>query len=352
MQNNSKISVCIAYHNMGDLISDLIDSIVAQTYKNWEIIICDNNSTKEEQKKLDEIIKKYKCDIKLIRTGNIGTYSARWQCYKKITGDIIVTPDSDDYYVDSEFFTFLAKTFENPEIDIIRYNYTRNPDANTPFIVTPDEFINASPKEGIDLLKKIIFEEHVFNSLTIHSFRKSLLDKIDVDPDMYMRYFEDDYMFLDLLDAASGIKFSNNVYYNYRINSDSISSTMHQDDRFKEDFERHEKQHSKYAKKWGFDSYDEEANYNFIYKVILLPVVLLTNTNKSFKELKESLKEYYEKYELEINNHSLDDKFFKPYERFLAKLFFKKRFTAIALYIKGFIFVDKVKCRIESILKR
>ena len=49
MQNNQKISVCIAYHNMGDLISDLIDSIVAQTYKSSvkKVYFCSENSVKK-----------------------------------------------------------------------------------------------------------------------------------------------------------------------------------------------------------------------------------------------------------------------------------------------------------------
>ena len=72
----SKISIIIPVYNKEDYLSECIDSIINQSYKNLEIIIIDDGSTDRSV----EIIKRYESldrRIKFFKQENLGVSSAR-----------------------------------------------------------------------------------------------------------------------------------------------------------------------------------------------------------------------------------------------------------------------------------
>ena len=69
VQNNisQKISVIMGIYNCGSTLSEAIESIIAQTYTNWELIMCDDGSSDNTYEVAEEYAKKYPQKIKLIR---------------------------------------------------------------------------------------------------------------------------------------------------------------------------------------------------------------------------------------------------------------------------------------------
>ena len=53
-----KISVLMSVYNCENTVKKSVDSIIAQTYKDWEFIICDDGSVDDTYKLLQEIAKK------------------------------------------------------------------------------------------------------------------------------------------------------------------------------------------------------------------------------------------------------------------------------------------------------
>ena len=45
MNNDKKISIIIGIYNCADTLDEAIQSIISQTYTNWQIIMCDDGST-------------------------------------------------------------------------------------------------------------------------------------------------------------------------------------------------------------------------------------------------------------------------------------------------------------------
>ena len=92
-----KISIIMSIFNAGKTIQFTIDSLLAQSWKNIEIVIVDDNSTDNTC----EIIEPYlELDprIKLIRqTTNKGCYAARNLALPRISGDLVMTHDGDDW---------------------------------------------------------------------------------------------------------------------------------------------------------------------------------------------------------------------------------------------------------------
>ena len=96
MNNHPLISVIIPVYNVEKYLNKCIDSILAQTYKNIEIIIIDDGSTDNCGKICDEYALSDN-RIKVIHKSNSGVSAARNDGIEISSGDYIVFVDSDDY---------------------------------------------------------------------------------------------------------------------------------------------------------------------------------------------------------------------------------------------------------------
>ncbi len=92
-----KVSVIIPTYNYGEFIGDAIDSVLNQTYKDYEIIIVDDGSTDNTIEILEEY--RDKADIRYFYQENKGPAAARNLGVKKSTGKYISFLDADDVYV-------------------------------------------------------------------------------------------------------------------------------------------------------------------------------------------------------------------------------------------------------------
>ncbi|MCI8673746.1 MAG: glycosyltransferase family 2 protein [Lachnospiraceae bacterium] len=98
-----KFSILIPAYNASDVISDTLDSVRGQTYKNFEVIIVDDGSKDETKKVINEYKKQYpEMDIKYFWQENGGASSARYRCGKEASGDYIAFLDADDFWYDKK----------------------------------------------------------------------------------------------------------------------------------------------------------------------------------------------------------------------------------------------------------
>lgn len=89
------ISVVIPTYNRAHYVCEAIDSVLAQTYKNIEIIAVDDGSTDNTK----DIIQQYSSRIKYIYQNNAGPSAARNNGIKQSNGDLIAFLDSDDIWL-------------------------------------------------------------------------------------------------------------------------------------------------------------------------------------------------------------------------------------------------------------
>lgn len=98
---NELISIIIPVYNVQDYIRRCLDSILAQTYDNLEILLIDDGSTDKSGTIADE----YSClddRIKVFHKKNTGLSAARNYGIQRAKGEYIAFIDSDDYV--SEYF--------------------------------------------------------------------------------------------------------------------------------------------------------------------------------------------------------------------------------------------------------
>ena len=96
MKNINKISIIVPVYNAKSYLSRCIDSILNQTYQDFELILVDDGSTDCS----GEICDKYASNdirIRVFHKPNGGVSSARNLGLSKINGNYVIFVDSDDF---------------------------------------------------------------------------------------------------------------------------------------------------------------------------------------------------------------------------------------------------------------
>lgn len=93
------ISIIMSTHNRGRKIRKSVESILNQTYKNIELIVCDDFSTDNTYDVLKEISSSDKRLIVFKNKKNLGLQKSLNECIKLCHGEYIARMDDDDYSV-------------------------------------------------------------------------------------------------------------------------------------------------------------------------------------------------------------------------------------------------------------
>ena len=97
-------SVIIPVYNRANTICDAINSVLAQSYSNYEIILVDDGSTDN----LKEVIFQYGDNITYVYQNNSGASAARNNGIRRANGEFIAFLDSDDAWLPSKLEKQLA----------------------------------------------------------------------------------------------------------------------------------------------------------------------------------------------------------------------------------------------------
>lgn len=112
-----RISIGVPFHNVEEYLPQCLDSILRQTFTDFEVIMVDDGSTDGSF----EICQKYAAKdsrFKLIHQENGGVAKARNNCLRHMTGDFIAWVDSDDW-IEDDYFERLIRTQERTGADMV-----------------------------------------------------------------------------------------------------------------------------------------------------------------------------------------------------------------------------------------
>lgn len=123
--NNSLVSVIIPTYNRTDYVEEAILSAINQTYKNTEIIVCDDNAQKPEvRKSIVDICSRYPMVRLILNKENLGGSLNRNEGIKAAKGELISFLDDDDVYLPTriEKVVDVYMQHKNEKIGIIYTN--------------------------------------------------------------------------------------------------------------------------------------------------------------------------------------------------------------------------------------
>ncbi len=129
MNNNSSkklekplVSIIIPFYNREDFLSDAIDSVLSQTYENWELMLIDDGSKDKSFEIAKNYSEKHPRKIKVLtheNGQNRGASASRNLGIKNSKGGFITFLDSDDIYFPDTIEKEVTAFAENPDAEAV-----------------------------------------------------------------------------------------------------------------------------------------------------------------------------------------------------------------------------------------
>lgn len=160
---NDKISVIMATYNCEKTVEKAIDSILAQTYENWVMIICDDGSADGTLEILRRYEREYPGKFVIIQNEENKKlpYSLN-HCLQYVQTDLVARMDGDDWSTPDRFEKQVAFLKEHPEYDLVGTGVT----------VFDGEKKIASIVKSLEPNRETIIRQNAFSHATIMTYKR------------------------------------------------------------------------------------------------------------------------------------------------------------------------------------
>lgn len=213
-----KISVIIPVYNVEKYLNKCVDSVVAQTYQNLQIILVDDGST-DGSSKICDAYAEADSRITVVHKQNGGLSSARNEGMKIADGDYVTFLDSDDY-VSPTAYEELYKLIENSTSDTIACTCFRRVDEAGNVMERKDPHSTPGVTSGIGYLRELLL--HIGDvSVCTKLFPRKLLEDRHFDEN---RLNEDLLFMTGFISSFQTIAYTGTVGYYYLVRNNSTSS--------------------------------------------------------------------------------------------------------------------------------
>lgn len=208
-----KVSIIVPVYNVEKLIGECIESIIQQTYKDFELILVVDGSP-DNSLNICQSYAEIDSRIRVINKENGGVSSARNLGLNCAIGDWIVFVDSDDWVTPLYLEVF---DFENSNgFDLIMSGVTlMNHKTGTE---TKSISFEQSQFDSFEFKEKFLSNNILMNGFPIaKAYKKILIDKYRIRFNQQISFHEDHIFVFDYLLVCHSIKLCDKQTYRYRI---------------------------------------------------------------------------------------------------------------------------------------
>ena len=324
-----RISIIIPVYNIENDLAFCLDSILNQSYKNWECILIDDGSTDLSGKICDLYVKKDK-RFSVYHKNNEGVSSARNYGIEKSKGDFIVFIDGDDW-IDKNYLSFFMEKMET-DIDIVMcHTILEYPNNSLELFSIKPKYIEFNEKNRKDLIlssisinysdvmlkKKLGFLNTVWGKM----YRTDIIKKYNIKFENF-EISEDALFNRKIFYYIKKIKIYDNILYHYRMRDFSAAHS------FKKNYLKKYNEYLNVVKEYIKEKYEFKDKFLFAYNSLVIYVLVNIMKNYFYND------KYFEKYRRSTNIKDILSK--EPYNMAL------KDFDKLSIINKECVFV--IKC--------
>lgn len=221
-----KYSIIVPVYNTEKYLGYCLDSIVAQTYRNFEVVIVNDGSTDSSPSICERYQEQYPDIIRIVNQSNHGLLLARRAGFAASKGEVLLTVDSDDA-VHEQLLEKVDEAFSTHDPDMVCFTFSREPDFSTISPRTPFEEDRVFEGDDIVEVCQSICNTRTINFIWAKAFKRSIAQT----EEMYDEYAglscsEDLLQVLPMIDKCSRIAFLHEALYYYRLNTNSITKSF------------------------------------------------------------------------------------------------------------------------------
>ena len=224
-----KFSIVIPAYNSESLVGESIESVLGQTFGNFELIVVDDGSTDNTLK----ICKTYELRdsrIKVIHKKNGGPFAARVAAYSEVTGDYVLHVDADDRLREDALET-LASIAEQGGYDVIFFEYSSLPNFSKTVKRFPFSSSRSFSHNEKAMYLNLALDTYCLHNMWSKAVKAQLLLSTSYPSDaLHLVSGEDHLQSLLILDRAGSAYYLMDALYFYRDSSGSTTKSFRIDD--------------------------------------------------------------------------------------------------------------------------
>lgn len=247
----TKVSVIVPVYNVEDLLSKCLDSLVNQTFDDYEVIVVNDGSPDNSQNIIDDYSNRYPNIIKPLKKENGGLSSARNYGLKYAEGEYVLYVDSDDH-VSNDMLEkmYSVAVRDNSDIVVCRsyMDCSNNLEEMDQEILSSDlykRYILNRPSASCKLVKKDILLHAELAFLENHHY-----EDIAVVPAFCL--------------YAKNISFIDDYLYYYLVREGSIMHNKKYSEKLNDIFSSIDNLTNIFINKNAFDKYKDELEFLYI----------------------------------------------------------------------------------------
>lgn len=211
-----EFSIIVPVYQVKKYLKRLVNSVLAQDYAAYELILVDDGSSDGSEKICDEFSAKY-AQIKTIHKKNGGVSSARNEGIQRAEGNYLIFLDADDY-IDKNYLADAAAVVEEKAPDILIYGYCLETNSGMEQLLPKlngDYTQESLPKDFA-----IFAQESSFNSVCNKVFRADIVREKQLEFPI-QKIAEDGIFVCRFLQNTKNFYFVERAYYHYCQNEGS-----------------------------------------------------------------------------------------------------------------------------------
>lgn len=212
-RKDPRISVIIPCYNSAQYVAATLESVFAQTYRDYEVVIVNDGSL--DTPELELVLAPWTKRIVYVKTENQGPAGARNTGILRSKGEFIALLDSDDIWESNYLEVQVRKLEEDPSADIVYPRFLIFGDG-------PGSGALSFPSRGEVTFISLVQETCIVATSGVLA-RRSAFERAGLF-DTSLRWSEDFDMWLRCVKSRSRIIYHNDVLFRYRRRPDSLSA--------------------------------------------------------------------------------------------------------------------------------
>lgn len=227
-----KISIIMPIFNSEKYLLKAVNSVLTQTYNNFELILVDDGSTDKSLEICNSFL--HDSRVKVIEQKNSGVSSARNTGIKKANGDWVMFIDSDDC-IDKDMLYSMVESIKTEEIDFIFCGFKKKffDEKNNDKFIREEEFcckdILMNKETFLNKIEEFI-DKCLLQGPWGKLFKMNIIKENKIVFDEKISYGEDTLFVYTYLKYINNAKCLNGAFYNYNVfNNNSLNLKFRRD---------------------------------------------------------------------------------------------------------------------------